>query len=93
MKTLLVDHIKNTTPNVDAVVGLEARGFLFSLLIAAELGIACVPIRKKGKLPGDCLQFNYKLEYGSDTFEMQKNSITPGQKVVIVDDLLATGGS
>lgn len=66
---------------------------MFSLLIAAELGIACVPIRKQGKLPGKCVQHEYSLEYGTDIVEMQADSIRPGQKVVIVDDLLATGGN
>lgn len=86
-------HIKESCPNIDAVVGLDARGFLFSLMIAAELGISCVPVRKKGKLPGDCYAYEYKLEYGTDTFEIQKSAISAGQKVLIVDDLLATGGS
>lgn len=93
IKRLLVNHIRETCPDVEVIVGLEARGFLFSLLIAAELGISCVPIRKKGKLPGECVQHEYKLEYGTDTFELQKGSIIRGQKVLIVDDLLATGGT
>lgn len=75
------------------MVGLDARGFLFCFMIAAELEISCVPVRKKGKLPGECLQFSYVLEYGTDVFEMQKDAIKEGQKVLIIDDLLATGGS
>ncbi|XP_055621384.1 adenine phosphoribosyltransferase [Toxorhynchites rutilus septentrionalis] len=93
IKRLLIAHIRESCPGVEVVIGLEARGFLFSLLIAAELGIACVPIRKKGKLPGECVQHEYKLEYGTDTFEIQKDSIACGQKVLVVDDLLATGGT
>lgn len=93
LKRALLLHIQKSCPDIDVVVGLDARGFLFSLLIASELGIGCVPVRKRGKLPGDCYQFEYMLEYGTDTFEMQKESIKPGQKVLLVDDLLATGGS
>lgn len=62
-------------------------------MIASELSIGCVPVRKRGKLPGDCLKVEYALEYGTDVFEIQKDGILPGQKVLIVDDLLATGGS
>lgn len=93
IKQLLVEHVRNKQPDADVIVGLEARGFLFSLLLAAELGCGCIPIRKRGKLPGKCVQHEYQLEYGSDVFEMQENAIKPGQKVVIVDDLLATGGT
>lgn len=75
------------------VVGLDARGFLFSFMIATELEIACVPVRKKGKLPGDCIKYEYVLEYGTDVFEIQKDAIKEGQNVLIIDDLLATGGS
>lgn len=80
-------------PNIDVVVGLEARGFLFGFQIAADLGLPFVPIRKKGKLPGELYSQEYALEYGTDQFEIQKNAIKPGQKVLIVDDLLATGGT
>ncbi|XP_063700426.1 adenine phosphoribosyltransferase [Culicoides brevitarsis] len=93
LKRAVILHVQETCPDIDVVVGLDARGFLFSLLIASELGIGCVPVRKKGKLPGECYKFEYVLEYGTDTFEMQKDSIKPGQKVLLVDDLLATGGS
>lgn len=93
LKRALLLHIQTSCPDIEVVVGLDARGFLFSLLIAAELGIGCVPVRKKGKLPGECYRYEYMLEYGTDTFEMQKDSVKPGQKVLLVDDLLATGGS
>lgn len=93
IKNVLVSYVREACPDVQVIVGLEARGFLFSLLIAAELGVASVPIRKKGKLPGTCAQQEYVLEYGTDVFEIQKGSIAAGQKVLIIDDLLATGGT
>ncbi|GAB0096289.1 Adenine phosphoribosyltransferase [Sergentomyia squamirostris] len=93
VKELFLSYIKSTCPHVDAVVGLDARGFLFSLMIAAELEIGCVPIRKRGKLPGETYSVEYKLEYGVDIFELQKAALKPGQKVLIVDDLMATGGT
>uniref|UniRef100_A0AAG5D388 Adenine phosphoribosyltransferase n=1 Tax=Anopheles atroparvus TaxID=41427 RepID=A0AAG5D388_ANOAO len=93
IKSALLSYVRDNCPDVEVIVGLEARGFLFSLLIAAELGVACVPIRKKGKLPGKCVQQEYQLEYGTDVFEAQEGSITRGQKVLVIDDLLATGGT
>lgn len=93
VRELLVRYVRTAHPDVDVIVGLEARGFLFSLMLAAELRCGCVPIRKAGKLPGTCVQQKYQLEYGSDVFEMQQSAIKSGQKVVIVDDLLATGGT
>lgn len=76
---------------IDVVVGLDARGFLIGPILALRLGAAFVPVRKAGKLPGACSSAIYEKEYGSDTFEMQKDAIQPGQTVVIVDDLIATG--
>lgn len=93
LKELLINYVKENHPSIDAVVGLDARGFLFSFTIAAELGIGCIPARKKGKLPGETHKVEYILEYGTDVFEMQKEAIKKDQKVLIVDDLLATGGS
>ncbi|XP_058121497.1 adenine phosphoribosyltransferase [Anopheles ziemanni] len=93
IKSVLISYVQENCPDVEVIVGLEARGFLFSLLIAAELGVASVPIRKRGKLPGKCVQQEYKLEYGTDVFEVQEGSITKGQKVLVIDDLLATGGT
>lgn len=75
----------------DVVVGLEARGFLFGPSLALRLGAAFVPVRKKGKLPGPTETASYKKEYGEDFFQMQSDAIKPGQKVVIVDDIIATG--
>lgn len=88
-----MNYVKKNHPSIDAVVGLDARGFLFSFTIAAELGIGCIPIRKKGKLPGETHKVEYVLEYGTDVFELQCGAIKKDQKVLIVDDLLATGGS
>ncbi|KAG1436745.1 hypothetical protein G6F56_013424 [Rhizopus delemar] len=90
----IVHHINSTYEGkIDAVVGLDARGFLFGPLIALRLGAAFVPVRKQGKLPGDCAQATYKKEYGEDVFELQKSSLKEGARVIIVDDLIATGGS
>lgn len=75
------------------IVGLDARGFLFGFAMAAELGLPFVPIRKKGKLPGKCHSYEYVLEYGSDVLEIQEGSLKPGQNVLVIDDLLATGGT
>jgi len=79
--------------NVDVIVGPEARGFLFGVPVAYALGVGFVPVRKPGKLPFDTIQIEYDLEYGTDKLEIHKDAIKPGQKVAIVDDLLATGGT
>ncbi|KAJ3573861.1 hypothetical protein NP233_g2133 [Leucocoprinus birnbaumii] len=78
---------------IDVVVGLDARGFLLGPIIALRLGAAFVPVRKKGKLPGECVHAEYEKEYGTDSFEMHADAIKPGQNVIIIDDLIATGGS
>ena len=77
----------------DAIVGAESRGFIFGAPMAYKLGKPFVLARKKGKLPRETVQMEYALEYGTDVIEMHKDSILPGQKVVIVDDLIATGGT
>ncbi|KAI2262900.1 adenine phosphoribosyltransferase [Ophidiomyces ophidiicola] len=77
----------------DVIVGLDARGFLFGPSLALRLGAACVPVRKKGKLPGPVETQGYEKEYGTDYFQIQADAVKPGQKVVIVDDIIATGGS
>lgn len=87
----LTELLKDT--EFDVVVGCEARGFFFGGALAYNLHKSLVPARKKGKLPCETVQVTYDLEYGSATIEMHKDSIKPGQKVVIVDDLLATGGT
>ncbi len=78
---------------IDVVVGMESRGFIFAAPIAYKLGCGFVPVRKLGKLPADVVSVEYELEYGSATLEMHKDAIQPGAKVLIVDDLLATGGT
>lgn len=77
----------------DVVVGPESRGFIFGVPIAYNLGKAFVPVRKKGKLPCETIEMEYDLEYGKAVIEMHKDAIKPGQKVVIIDDLIATGGT
>ena len=78
---------------VDVVVGIEARGFIFAPALAYALGAGFVPVRKPKKLPAVCESISYDLEYGSDTLEVHRDAIVPGSKVLIVDDLLATGGT
>ncbi len=78
---------------LDAIVGIDARGFIFGGAVANQLGIAFIPIRKKGKLPWQTLDKSYELEYGSATISIHKDAIKRGQKVVVIDDLLATGGT
>lgn len=77
----------------DVVVGLEARGFLFGVSVAEHFHKPFVPVRKKGKLPRETVEVSYDLEYGQATMEIHKDAIKPGQRVLIVDDLLATGGT
>ena len=79
--------------DVDVIVGTESRGFIFGVPIAYNLHKPFVPVRKKGKLPCETVSRSYDLEYGSATIEMHKDSIKPGQKVAIIDDLIATGGT
>ena len=78
---------------IDLVVGMESRGFIFSAPMAYQLGAGLVPVRKLGKLPAETITVEYALEYGSNTLEIHRDAIQPGQRVLIVDDLLATGGT
>jgi adenine phosphoribosyltransferase len=78
---------------IDTVVGIESRGFIFAAILAYEWGVGVVPVRKPGKLPYRTIKEQYALEYGVDTLEIHADAIMPGQKVLIVDDLLATGGT
>ena len=78
---------------VDLVVGMESRGFIFSGAIAYQLKAGLIPVRKLGKLPAETASVEYALEYGSNTLEIHKDAIQPGQRVLVVDDLLATGGT
>ena len=77
----------------EAVAGIEARGFIFGASVAAQLGLGFVPVRKPGKLPVPVLALDYALEYGTDTLEVDPGAIAAGQKVVLIDDLIATGGT
>lgn len=79
--------------NIDVVVGAESRGFIFGTAVAKELGVGFVPVRKPGKLPAATYRHDYALEYGSDALEIHVDGLRPGQRVLIVDDLLATGGT
>lgn len=87
----LMERIKSL--NLDAIVAIESRGFLYGFLLANKLNIPFIPVRKKGKLPGDTLEYTYDLEYGSATVEIHTKDIEPGWNVLIHDDLLATGGT
>lgn len=85
------DHYRHAKPS--AILAAESRGFIFAAPLALELGAAFIPVRKPGKLPFKTHQFQYDLEYGSDSLEMHVDAVQPGSKVLLVDDLLATGGT
>lgn len=87
----MADHFMNK--RIDVVVSNEARGFIIGGALAYKLGVGFVPIRKKGKLPSKTVNLTYNKEYESDTIEIHQDSIEPGQKVLLIDDLLATGGT
>jgi len=87
----LTEHYINQ--NIDLVLGIEARGFIFGPALAYRLNAGFVPVRKPKKLPAEVLQWKYELEYGHDTLEIHKDAIQPGQRIIICDDLLATGGT
>ena len=92
---LAIDKMQEMVADLDfdVVLGAESRGFIFSAPIAYSRGKALVPVRKKGKLPCETIEVEYDLEYGKAVLEMHKDSIKPGQKVLLVDDLMATGGT
>ncbi len=81
------------TQRVDAVVGIESRGFIFGAAMAYELDCAFIPVRKPGKLPAETIQEAYELEYGTDAIEIHKDAIEPDDQIILIDDLLATGGT
>jgi len=87
----LTEHYLNC--DVDLVLGIEARGFIFGPALAYRLNAGFVPVRKPKKLPAEVLQWKYDLEYGQDTLEIHRDAIKPGQRIIICDDLLATGGT
>ncbi|HWB85518.1 MAG TPA: adenine phosphoribosyltransferase [Bryobacteraceae bacterium] len=91
----VIDALKHhyRDARVDTVLGIEARGFIFAPALAYALGAGFVPIRKPKKLPAECVRVTYDLEYGSDSLEMHKDAVANGHNVLIVDDLLATGGT
>lgn len=78
---------------IDYVVGIESRGFMFATPLVAKLGVGFVPVRKPGKLPADVHKVEYQLEYGSDSLEIHRDAMQPGSRVLVVDDLIATGGT
>jgi len=79
--------------DIDTIIGVESRGFIFATPLAYQLGAGFIPVRKPKKLPAECVSISYDLEYGQDTLEMHKDAVGKGHKVLIVDDLLATGGT
>ncbi len=87
----MAKHYRNK--EIDVIVSSEARGFIFGAALAYELGVGFVPIRKKGKLPSEVVSLTYQKEYEADTIEIHKDAIEPGQRVLLIDDLLATGGT
>jgi adenine phosphoribosyltransferase len=91
----VIDHLaaRYRTAKVDVVVGVESRGFIFGGALAQQLGAGFVPVRKKGKLPGPVIEEEYELEYGRDVLAIHQDAIASGQRVLAVDDLLATGGT
>ncbi|CAP96072.1 adenine phosphoribosyltransferase [Penicillium rubens] len=93
IRSLELHVLTNYGQKPDVIVGLEARGFLMGPSLALRLGASFVPVRKQGKLPGPCETQGYQKEYGQDFFQMQADSIKPGQKVLVIDDIIATGGS
>jgi adenine phosphoribosyltransferase len=78
---------------ISAVVGIESRGFILGSAVADRIGAGFIPVRKTGKLPAECIRATYELEYGTDSLEMHRDAIEKGQRVLVVDDLLATGGT
>ncbi|XP_074501576.1 adenine phosphoribosyltransferase [Sebastes fasciatus] len=90
---LFEEHVRKNHQQVDLIVGLDARGFLFGPLLAQRLGVGFVLVRKKGKLPGTTVSVTYELEYGKAEAEIQEDAVAPGHRVLLIDDLLATGGT
>ncbi|MGD7787844.1 adenine phosphoribosyltransferase [Propionibacteriaceae bacterium Y1700] len=89
----VVELVSSAPSQVDVVVGMEARGFIFGAPVALALGAGFVPVRKPGKLPGDVLSQTFALEYGEETLNVHRDALTPGARVLVVDDVLATGGT
>jgi len=89
----VIDHLAGCAGEIDLVAGIEARGFIFGAPVAHALGVGFLPVRKAGKLPHVTLQTSYDLEYGSASIEIHADSVSPGTRVLVVDDVLATGGT
>lgn len=87
------EKLAENWPGVTKVAGIESRGFIFGVLVAQILGVGFVPVRKKGKLPADTIELSYALEYGEDTIEIHSDAVSADDKVLVIDDLLATGGT
>ncbi len=86
-------HERYKGQDISAVVGIEARGYFFAPAVAYSLGVGFIPVRKPGKLPAKTVQVEYALEYGTDKLEMHEDAVQPGQRILIIDDVLATGGT
>jgi adenine phosphoribosyltransferase len=93
LRAVTAELLAAVTEDIDVVAGIESRGFIFGVPLALELGVGFVPIRKPGKLPGAVYSQEFDLEYGSSTLSIHQDALRPGQKVLLVDDLLATGGT
>lgn len=89
----ITELVTSAPRRIDVVVGMEARGFIFAAPVALALGAGFVPVRKPGKLPGETIEESFDLEYGSETLTIHRDAIAPGSRVLIVDDVLATGGT
>ncbi len=91
MQTTLLERYKDS--KIDKVIGIESRGFIIGAPLAVALGVGFVPMRKKGKLPAETVGYDYELEYGTDRIELHTDAITPGERILLIDDLIATGGT
>ncbi len=88
---VLAESVSNMS--IDAIAAIESRGFIFGSVLSYKMGVGFIPIRKPGKLPAEVISEEYSLEYGTDKIEIHKDAILPGQRILVVDDLLATGGT
>lgn len=89
----IAELVKTAPDDIDVVVGMEARGFIFAAPVALQLGAGFVPVRKPGKLPGDVFSQSFSLEYGHETLTVHQDAVHPGSRVLVIDDVLATGGT
>lgn len=92
-ETIEILYTRYKDAQIDVIAGIEARGFILGAALAYKMGLGFVPLRKKGKLPGETFKYEYELEYGTDVIEIHKDAVAKGEKVLLVDDLLATGGT